>query len=367
MTIDDFKIYESAPPTMHPNRMLIPVNNFGFNDAGVKQFNEIYRYCLEAEAAGKMTPFKLTSSGGFDYKIGNLRGAKWQLVTSRTMIEIAIRNFDARYYRFQIGYRKDEKKKLKMISGRKAFTIYCRQLKNDGVNITDYAISPEEGLRVKALIPKPLICLVKAVPERTYHNAFHIDINSAYSAGIIEQFPEFERTVRFMYNSRKKHPIYKDVLNMATGFFQSNIINYKYSHICKAGHDYTHREIGRLSDALTKEGFRILSYNTDGIWCQSLDGTVYHDDHEGDDIGQWKRDRTDCKIRFKSEGCYEYEGLELNSGKWEYTYCPILRGVSSLERIKPRSEWIWGDIFKGAEEKYVFIEGEGIKLDEDII
>jgi hypothetical protein len=111
-----------------------------------------------------------------------------------------------------------------------------------------------------------------------------------------------------------------------------------------------------LSKSLSELGYRILAYNTDGIWYQSFTGDAYHDASEGADIGQWKTDHSDCKIRFKSRGCYEY----IEDG----VYTPVFRGTSSYERIVPRDQWVWGDIYSGELISYRWVSGRGIISDD---
>lgn len=342
--------YKYLPPTMKPNKIKIPVNNIGFNEEGIKEFNELYNYCLEKQRSGEFHEMVLTKSKGICIKPGVLRGACWSLSATTTIIELLIRNTDANYYRFIVGYRKNESKGF---SGRRAFQMYTAALKQDGVDLADLAI--DNGKEVKATIPSPKIELVSAIPERTYYNAHHLDINSAFNAGMIEKYPILEKSVRRMYEKRKEKPIYKDVLNMTQGFMQSELVGYKYSHISKAGYVYTNRRIDELTQLLLDSGRRVLSYNTDGIWYQ---GEIYHDENEGSDIGQWKHDYVDCKVRFKSKGAYEFEGTVVKTG--EKVYKPVVRGQSTYERQVPRKDWKWGDIFKGATVEYKFIEGMGL-------
>ena len=339
----DFTKYKSSRPTMKPNKMLIPVNNFSFNDKDVEEFNEIYNYCLQNAREGKMRNFVITKSGGISIAIGNIRGAMWMLTVKKTFIEIIIRNFDAYYYRFIIGHQKDKTE----VSGRQAWWKYKETVETHGVNLEELAI--DNGFEVKQTIPSPRIEL-KVAEGRTYYNAHHLDINSAYNAGMMKAFPELEPAIREMYNKRKLNPEYKQVLNMTQGFMQSQMVGYKYAHISKAGYVYTLNKLDELTMKLLASGRRILSYNTDGIWYQ---GDVYHDSEEGTDIGQWKNDQINCKIRFKSKGCYEYETAD-------GTYKPVFRGESAYEKIVPKEQWQWGDICKGDVVEYYFKEGKGV-------
>ena len=64
-----------------------------------------------------------------------------------------------------------------------------------------------------------------------------------------------------------------------------------------------------LAKQLKDSGRMVLAYNTDGIWyC----GEIYHGEGEGNGLGQWSNDHTNCTIRFKSAGSYEY----IENGKY---------------------------------------------------
>lgn len=345
----DWTLCKSSPPTMKPNKMLIPVNNFSFRDEDVAKFNKIYLDCINLEREGllKRNDFK-TPSNGISISRERLRGAFWSITAKTSFIEILIRYLNARYYRFIIGYEKDKTRKHGMW-GRKAFTIYKQELLNDGVDLEDLSIS--NGYEVKKSIPKQRLDLL-VTPGRTYYNAHHVDLNSAYNAGMIESFPILEKSVRRMYALRKSRKEFKDVLNMTQGFMQSDMVSCRFAHISKAGYVYTNRRLDEMTKKLIDKGYRILGYNADGIWYQG--SKPFEDDSFGSDIGQWKTDHSYCKIRYKSKGCYEFENEEEG-------YHPVFRGESSLEKTKPRSDWVWGDIFQGECIEFSFTEGEGLK------
>lgn len=342
----DLSKYKFATPTTTINKMLIPITNFGFNDTDVAEFNTIYKHCIQQTKLGNYSPYIMTRSGGISIKRNVNFGPRWHLNAGKTFVEIILCDQFGRNFRFIIGHQKDKKDSM---SGRQAFWEYKDMLIKHAINLEDLAISSEEGLKIKETIPSPRIELV-AEPATTYQNAHHIDLNSAYNAGMMEAFPVLEPAIRELYNKRKLNPKFKDVLNMTQGFMQSSLCQYKYSHISKAGYVYTLRRLQELSDNLTKAGCKILAYNTDGIWYQ---GEMYHDQDEGKDIGQWKHDYENCLVRFKSKGCYEIM-------KPDGSYKPVFRGESSFEKIRPRSEWIWGDIFRGDVINYQFIEGLGV-------
>ena len=342
--------YKSSNPTMKPNKMLIPVNNLGFDDEGIAKFNAIYLYCLEKEKEGIFERhFTLTKSQGISIAKNVISGCMWLLTITKSIAEILIRNIDARYYRFIIGYKKDEVNKDSMW-GRKAFHIYTEELKKDNVDINQLALTPEEGKKIKETIPSPKIDLLVA-PGVTYNNVHHIDLNSAFNAGMMQKYPQLEKTVRRMYNMRKTKTEYKNVLNMTQGVMQSSLVNYKYSHISKAGYEFTNNQIEIMSKKLIENGRRILSYNTDGIWYQ---GDLYEDDSFGSDIGQWKTDYVNCKIRYKSKGAYEFVDANGN-------YKPVVRGECSIERTRPRETWTWEEniLLNTDVITYIFIKGKG--------
>lgn len=345
-TMIDLTQYKRHKPTLKPNLTEIPVNNFAFNKEDVEEFNKIYHYIFNNKELKELV---MTNSGGISIKKGVLRGAAVCVRKRTTAVEIILRDTDAYWYRFVIGYKKDKKEMF----GRAAFSTYKQTLKAFGVDLEDLAI--ENGKEVKETIPSPKIALERAIPGVTYLKANHLDINSAFNAGMMKEFPVLESAIRYMYKMRKAEPAYKDVLNMTQGFMQSKMVGFKYSHISKAGYVFTNKYIEELAQKMRHSGLRILAYNTDGIW---YDGGIYHDENEGTDIGQWKNDHINCKLRFKSKGAYEYV---TEDGQ----YKPVVRGESTYESIKPRDQWEWGDIFKGEIKMFQFVEGLGVLLVED--
>lgn len=343
--------YKSSPPTRKINKMLIPVNNINFSDEGIAEFNAIYCYFDKLEKDGLYQRFVETRSGGISVKLENIRGFRWLHKIGKTFHEIIVKHPEtARLYRFMIGYAKTNGEQ-KDITGRTAFIHLKKELEKDNVNLDDYSI--ENGEEVKKTFPKIKIkCL--GVPGRTYGNCHHIDLNSSFAAGMMEFLPALKPTITRIYEGRKIDPLNKAVLNMSYGFMQSSLVGYRFAHISKAGVDRNNKVLDELSLKLNQNGYRILGYNTDGIWYQSVENPEpYHDEGEGSLIGQWKNDHTHCTLRYKSDGCYEF--IEDNK------YYPVFRGTSSYEKIKPKEEWVWGDIFNGATINYVFVNGEGFK------
>lgn len=235
-------------------------------------------------------------------------------------------------------------------SGRKALARARKDALKFGFNLDELAIP--NGMEVKKTIPNPLIWLDDAIVNKTIEGVHHIDFKSSHCFGMFESFPQLEEMIRFWYSLRKKSEVYKNQLVMTWGAFQSPALcGAKWSHISKAGIESTNRRVLEMVDILKRTGRKILCLNTDGIWYQ---GDIYHGENEGEDIGQWMNDHTNCKIRFKSKGCYEFieDGI----------YCPVARGRTNLDNIKKRSEWEWGDIYheKCLTSFYKFDSEEGI-------
>ena len=94
---------------------------------------------------------------------------------------------------------------------------------------------------------------------------------------------------------------------------------------------------------MRNSGRIVISYNTDGVW---YDGEIYHGEGEGPNLGQWSNDHVNCMFRAKSAGAYEF----IEDGK----YYPVVRGQTTLDAIKPRSSWEWGDIYKSTSLQYYY-------------
>ena len=68
MTLDDLLVYEHST-RIRVNYLKIPVTVFDTTDEGMKQFNEIYAWCLEQDWLEEICR---TKSGGISIKIRNL-------------------------------------------------------------------------------------------------------------------------------------------------------------------------------------------------------------------------------------------------------------------------------------------------------
>ena len=233
----------------------------------------------------------------------------------------------------------------KMFTGTQAFRNFTKILKEYNINIEDYAIT--NGPEVKKTIETPYIKLERdTYRDLIFDNANHIDFHSSYPAGLANTHPEFRPVLEDLYNKRKENPMYKAILNLSIGYMQTlNVIgfNARYAHLAKDAIADNNRRIENLAERLRNSGRTILSYNTDGIW---YDGEPYHGEGEGSNLGDWSNDYVNCIFRAKSAGAYEF----IEDGK----YYPVVRGQTTLDNIKPRSSWEWGDIYKGTSLQYYY-------------
>lgn len=302
------------------------------NVENANKFNEILHY-LQENVKEKV---HRTKSGGiskshfirlpsYDYKY-SISGAELLILT------------EFGCYRIQFRPKLAETEDEKSMSGRKAFNEFKNILSENGINLDDYAV--DNGEEVKQEIEKPLIKMERSMFISTedhngYTNAHHIDFHNSYPGGLMITHPEFKDVIEMMYNKRKENPIYKAILNYSIGFMQSKWVGYKYAALSRDAINNNNARIRSVAQALKDSGRVVLAYNTDGIWyC----GDIYHGEGEGKNVGQWENDHTDCHIRFKSAGAYEF----IENGQ----YHPVVRGYTRLDAIKSRDEWSWGDIYK---------------------
>ena len=116
-----------------------------------------------------------------------------------------------------------------------------------------------------------------------------------------------------------------------------------------------------MAKELLNYGFKILAFNTDGVWfCgdlklfprekwEKLTGIKK--------IGNFSIDHKNCTIRFKSVGSYEYMENE--------KYTPVVRGLTRYDRAGlARDEWKWGYIYTPEGEQvevYKFEKNTGLR------
>ena len=258
-------------------------------------------------------------------------------------------------FNFAFGFARDEDPEER-VNPFKAFNDMARLLKKHGIDLRDYEESEERGLKTKLEISKPMVAM--KYNGETFEHCYHIDIRSAYPYELSKAKPEFKPAFEEIFEKKSKYEgdynPYKAMLNYFVGMCQSwklkriHYTPYGLSKLSKAAINGTVDRLIGMSKALTKKGFKILGYNTDGIWLQKPDGVeLYHDGEEGSQMGNWRYDYSDVTFRSKSAKCYEFKDKD---GKVTVR----MSGHSNLDDVKPRDQWDWGDIFKASATPKMF-------------
>lgn len=324
--------YKYGPATLKPNKLDIPLNIIPQTEEGMQEFNEIVDY-IHSLTNIRHTP--MTQSGGISF-----RTHRWirtyNIKENKSSIELLLL-FGHHNFRFE--FRRDFKKDKDGISGRAAFTQFSKICKEFDINIDDLRISTEKGLKTKETIPSPLIDVDESIIGKTLDNVHHIDFHSAYMSGIAINYPQLREPVEYIFNKRKdpdKSALYKAILTHTYGYMQSQYspIYYQFSHLSKSAMVWCRAYLEEITKRLILTGRKVIMHNTDGVWYQ---GEIYHGEGEGKGIGQWENDHINCKYRAKSKGIYEF--IENNK------YTVVARGRYELDKIKPREDWEWGDIY----------------------
>lgn len=333
--------WQSAPLNKKPNYKLIPVTNIPMTKEGVEEFNKIYQLCLSIP-----NKIRRTKSGG----IGKpCTPPCWDIQFTKISSEITLLAFGNMYrFQFRTPLERDGEK---VMSGKNAFSRFLKLCNKWNIDIESMAI--KNGKKVKEEIEAPPICFeYESYKDHTFNNVYHVDFHSSYPSGLANTHPEFRPMLESLFRKRKENQFMKAVLNYTIGFMQSSGCKYKYSHLSRDAIADNNKRVLELAKKIQDWGGIIILFNTDGFWFKAYD--KYHDENEGDQLGQWHYDHMNCTFRAKSEGCYEF----IEDGK----YKAVVRGRTKLDEIKPREQWQWGDIYQ--EDcyitKYKFIENRGM-------
>lgn len=341
MKIEDLQKLPHSDIIRHINYYKIPTYITGISDKGAKLFNE----CLDfAKTLCNERKIIRTNSGGISTQT---RCPAYDVRYKRSSVELTLL---CRFGCYRIQFRSELE--YSSLSGSKAFKKLRKLLILDGIDIYNYAISKERAIREKTKIPKPLIRLARQeYKDQVFENVHHIDFHSSYPAGLINTHSEFAPTIKRIYNRRKEDEACKAILNYSIGYFQSiECCGAIWAHLSKDAIEDNNIRLIEIATRLSKSGRKPLLFNTDGLWYQ---GEIFHDEGEGDDIGQWRNDHINCRFRAKSDGAYEYieDGI----------YYPVVRGIEN----DLKENWVWGDIYteKAETSIYSYIEGKGIVKD----
>lgn len=345
--------FKSAPMRILPNWLLLPVNLVPNTEEGIEEFNKIYQACLNSN----MERIVRTPSGGISART---IFPAFDMQHSKTCCELTICCAYGMIFFGRIQLRFTEKHQdiehlnnSKEQYGRQAFIEFKKRCLEHGINLESYAI--QNGREVKETIQAPKVKIYDdMVQHMILEDVHHIDYHSSYAGGLANTHPEFREMLQEIYDQRKFNPRMKHLANSAIGCLQSiKICGAKYANLAKDAIEDNNRRIDELTKKLEEAGRWVISFNTDGIWYQ---GDVYHGEGEGVKIGEWQNDKHASKFRIKSDGVYEY--IDATTG----IYKPVVRGRTAYDKIKPRSEWEWGDIYRSdaTPKQYAVKEGVGI-------
>lgn len=331
--------------TWKPNYIKIPCTILKPNKENMEIFNQELWVVKFNEG---FTELERSPSGGLTSRV---HFPSYSYTYGNTGAELLVLDLDG-FYRLQFRAEPEKVSEERTLSGRNAFQKFVEILEYYNINIDDYAV--EDGEYYKAQIEKPMISLYdESLKDKVLGSVHHIDFHNSYPGGLKRTHPEFSEVIDDLYRMRKDNPIYKAILNYSIGFMQSKWCNYRYAKLSRDAINDNNARIRQVSDALKNSGRSIIAYNTDGIWYK---GDVFHGELEGKNCGEWENDHINCTIRFKSAGSYEY--IENNH------YYPVVRGYTNLDKIRPRSEWKWGDIYKAVVSEFYFTD-DGIYEGEE--
>lgn len=336
------------------NYKLIPITMIAAKEGNEKDFNELYQYLYE----NKYNQICRTPSGGISIKSSErFNFDKYDIRQLNGCIELTVCTLEkSARIQFRLpNYKSEDDEEELMSAGQYLKKYWLPTCKKYGINMDDYKCSKEIGLEYKNEIHAPDIKIydIAASYNIPYEHAYHLDFHKFYISGLLNTHPEFKPVVEDLVKKAvgKDKKMHKAGLAAMIGYFQSKYCNYKYAKLSKDAINDAYKRFDEVKADIKKAGIRILATNTDGIWIVG----EYHGKYEGPDLTQWSLDHEDCTIRFKSAGAYEF--IENNK------YYPVIRGRTRLDKILPRNDWQWGDIFKKTAEKisWTFVEGTGIQ------
>lgn len=344
--------------TTHTNPREFKLNNVNYlkipryfiyaseGSEGEKLFNELYKKMYNSSI---FHPIKRTRSGGIS--LINWHGATFDVRPKLSCIEITIAT--RRWGCFRLMY-SINKSSDNHVSGSKALKEFTKQLKDDGIDIEDYAINDEiKGKEINDTIHKyDINCFIDNCELMTkINNVHHLDFHSFFMMGMMRKHPEMEETIKRLYKQRKEDSTIKSIFTHSIGKMHSIDIAYKYVNLSKDAIDGAYELFDKVKEDLVKSGRRLLLTNTDGIWYQ---GDIYSGEYESETIGGWSNDHTNCTIMIRSKGAYMYEEDNKRHA--------VVRGATPLDKIKSRDEWTWRDLEKEVSlgRVWQFEEGEGI-------
>ena len=349
MKLTDFK---HVSYQLKPNKNKIPVNNFTFEQ--LDEFNEIYQY-----AKDNFTKVAHTQSQGISYKVSERMHERYFVVKGNQRFELVIICAEG-CYRFLL---QNKKAKDNEISGQQACRSIYKYADKYNIDFNKYAC--DNGLEEKQQIEKPHIKVMKKIMlNKKLKNVYHMDFKSSYASRICEAYPELKPMYEEIYNLRKENNgYYKHVLTNSIGAWQSQycvdyttrrtVSPYKFAKLSRIAINGTRAKVEEMLAKLEKADMIPLLTNTDGIWYYSDHG-AYHDENEGNKLGNWENDHNDCEFLMTGPGSYQF----VENGVCE----SVVRGLCNLDAAEPdRTKWKFGDILNLEQVfTYKFNEDKGV-------
>lgn len=299
--------------------------------ADVNEFNEVIEF---GNQLGKL---HLTPNGHLSKSRLLSDGATYANVKSTNSYEYVML-YAGKIYRFVFIPGHDTEDEMTGVKALKEIEKEAKDL------LKPYAMRNNADVQaIKEQIQKPWIKLTQMgmiMRDLEIEHVYHIDIHSAYPAGLCATHPEFKEIYERHYKLRKENEIHKAVLNYSIGAMQSlKIRGNRYPELSRDAINWTIAYLERMTKELRDAGLCVLGYNTDGIFVRGFN--LFHNELEGDGMGQWRIDHIFDKIRFKSAGAYEY----IENGE----YHAVVRGIpKSLSQT-----FVWGDIYKHHPKRYM--------------
>lgn len=342
---------KGTPVRKDANYLKMPVYLINNNEAGATQFNVLYQEIMSME----WNQITRTPSGGVSIAKKSFRPPMWDVRNTNACIEITVIWKTMLRIQFRQGSDVATEEKSS-INGHQAFLAFAGECKKRGVNLGDYAVSAEEGLKAKAEIEPYIIKLEREIYlDKVFDGCHHLDFHNSFPAGLANTHEEFRPIVEYFYEKRKENPLNKAVLNYTIGYFQSvSGCKARYATLSRDAINDNNKRLRELAEELKRNGRVVLLWNTDGIWYK---GDIYHGEGEGKKLGEWENDHTNCRLRIKSRGAYEF----IEDGK----YYPVLRGHTKRDRVVPRKDWEWGDIYKADAEVLKFYWHKGVGITDE--
>lgn len=285
--------------TLKPNAPLTPVTVVSSKE----EFNNLVKECKNKNYQKLIR----TKSGGIAFK-NSYCPSSYDVKIYNAAAELTIKD-ELGYRRIQLRRSGDPLTTKKGVSGTRAYQILTKNgsLEND---IEEKQVELDRWYQKRLCGPYENII---------FEHVNHLDLNSAFPYYLQIIKPEFKEIVEYHYKHRKVDAISKAIMNYGIGCMRYKMPNtWKWIMI---------NVKKRLEEECKNIKGTILAFNVDGIWFTgNWKGTA------GTELGQFKLDHKDVKIRFKSAGAYEY----IEDGKYH----------SSQSGVELKYNNEWGDIYK---------------------